>query len=397
MQHITKKQIIRSINPLKLIIYCNLGPNCNYNLNTNKGKTMKKISKLLAGILFSALVISPSYAGELAVTGGATATYTIGGDAAGAGKGVGISNELDFSASGELDNGYTWNYQVQLDGATAANDDTRLEIGTDLGTIGIYVSEGGLSKELGSAGALGAGFDYISPADGVNKFTGGGFKTGYDVDGYSNLQYHLPADLLPLGLGVKVGYVPDMNDTTMLSAKDNNSLPATHGTGRNLTQVQLTAAPIDGLSIAGDIAQTGNETGVAQGDEGISANLGANYTIGQLTASYIEGGYQPAVGNATQATVTYENKFMGVQFDVNDAVSVSYHVDESNRSTRATTITAGASGTTATDVEMEQESLQLAYTTGGATIGIANVEVDNSDYTQGKKETQSVVSLAISF
>ena len=28
--------------------------------------------------------------------------------------------------------------------------------------------------------------------------------------------------------------------------------------------------------------------------------------------------------------------------------------------------------------------LQLAYTTGGATIGIAQVEVDNSDYTAGK-------------
>ena len=77
----------------------------------------------------------------------------------------------------------------------------------------------------------------------------------------------------------------------MLSAKDNNSNPASHATGRTLTQIQVTAAPIDGLSIAGDIAQTGNETGVAQGDEGISANLGANYTIGQLTASYIEGGY----------------------------------------------------------------------------------------------------------
>ena len=33
---------------------------------------MKKISKLLVGILFSALVIAPSYAGEMSVTGGAT-------------------------------------------------------------------------------------------------------------------------------------------------------------------------------------------------------------------------------------------------------------------------------------------------------------------------------------
>ena len=34
---------------------------------------------------------------------------------------------------------------------------------------------------------------------------------------------------------------------------------------------------------------------------------------------------------------------------------------------------------------MEQESIQLAYTIGGATLGIADVEVDNADYTAGKR------------
>ena len=353
---------------------------------------MKNISKLLVGILFSALVIAPSYAGELTVTGGATATYTIGGDDSGSGKNLGISNELDFSASGELDNGMTWNYQVQLDGASAANDDTRLELGTDMGTIGLYVTEGGLSKELAhGVGALGTGYDYITPASG----TAGSWKTGYDVDGYSNIQYHLPAGMLPFGLGAKIGYVPDMNDTTQLSAKENNSNPASHATGRNLTQLQLTAAPIDGLSIAGDIARTSNETGVAAStEEGISANLGAKFTMGQVSIGYTEGGYQPAL--ASGATVTYENTFMGIQFDVNGALSLSYNVDESVKATRQT-IAAGASGSTTTDVEMEQKSIQVAYTTGGATIGIAQAEVDNSDYTAGKEENQSVVSLAISF
>ena len=46
---------------------------------------------------------------------------------------------------------------------------------------------------------------------------------------------------------------------------------------------------------------------------------------------------------------------------------------------------------------MEQTSVQLAYTTGGATIGIAQADVDNSDYTVGREEKQTVVSLAISF
>jgi len=46
---------------------------------------------------------------------------------------------------------------------------------------------------------------------------------------------------------------------------------------------------------------------------------------------------------------------------------------------------------------MEQKSIQLAYTAGGATIGIAQAEVDNSDYTSGRDEKQTIVSLAVSF
>ena len=352
---------------------------------------MRKISKLLVGILFSALVMAPSYAGEMAVTGGATATYSIGGDSSGSGKTLGISNELDFTASGELDNGYTWKYQVQLDGASTANDDTRLEIGTDMGKIGFYVSEGGMSKELHGVGALGPGFDYHSPASG----TTGAFQTGYDVDGYSNIQYHTPADMLPLGLTVGLGYVPDMNDTTLLSAKDSNSNPASANKGKNLTMANVGLSPIDGLSLQGSIAQTSNETGVAVSvEEGISANLGAKYTMGSVSVGYVEGGYQPAV--ASGELTYYENKFMGIQFDVNDQLSISYNVDESDKNVRAA-VAVGASAGTKTTTSMEQKSVQLAYTTGGATIGIAQAEVDNSDYTAGKEENQTIVSLAIAF
>ena len=46
---------------------------------------------------------------------------------------------------------------------------------------------------------------------------------------------------------------------------------------------------------------------------------------------------------------------------------------------------------------MEQKSIQLAYTTGGATLGIAQAEVSNSDYTAGKDENQTIISLAIAF
>jgi len=349
---------------------------------------MKNVSKILAGILFSALVMAPSYAGELAVSGGATATYSTNGDDSSAGKNLGISNEIDFTANGELDNGYTWKYQVQLDGATTANDDTRLELGTDFGTVGFYVSEGGMSAELHGVGAMGPGFDYVSPTT---------FTNGYDVDGYANIQYHTPSGLLPFGINAKIGYVPNLKATAMLSAKD--SVAATtltsEAVGRNLTALQLSASPIDGLSLKGDVQQTGGETGVAASTEqGIAGNLGGSYTTGPFSIGLVKGANQAAV--ASGELTYYENQYIGIQYDINDSLSVSYNIDESLETAKSA-VGAGATVGGKTTVEMEQKSIQVAYTMGGATIGLAQVEVDNSDYTLSKKEDQTVFSLGISF
>ena len=86
-------------------------------------------------------------AGELTVNGTAKATYNA---TSGQQKdnGIGITNELTFTASGEMDNGYTWNYSMALDPTTSTgdsttadpvvlrNDDTAITLGmNDMGTI----------------------------------------------------------------------------------------------------------------------------------------------------------------------------------------------------------------------------------------------------------------------
>ena len=65
--------------------------------------------------------------------------------------------------------------------------------------------------------------------------------------------------------------------------------------------------------------------------------------------------------------IYYENKFYGIQFDVNDALSVSYNKMNQNKILEQQ-LAAGATAGTKTVVAMEQETLQLAYTIGGATI-----------------------------
>ncbi len=74
---------------------------------------MKKITKILISLFASTMVSLSAFAGELTVTGTAKATYNTVSGVANGDNTIGVSNEsvsneLDFNASGELDNGYTW-------------------------------------------------------------------------------------------------------------------------------------------------------------------------------------------------------------------------------------------------------------------------------------------------
>ena len=349
---------------------------------------MKKIQFALVALL-SILITKVSNAGEMTVTGKALATYQTGGTDASSGKSIGIANELDFTASGELDNGFTWKYQVQLDDATTANDDTRLEIGGDFGKIGIYASEGGLSSELAyGIGALGVGNDY-------NKLSSGADWEGLDVSDYGNIQYHTPKDLIPFGTTVKLGIAPNTNTSSKgLSAKESGTV-GDYADGKRLEQIYIQSKPIDGLTITGDVARTaGAVGGTIQADDGASANLSAKYTIGQFSIGYGEGGYQDPT--TTGFTTVYEKEYAGIQFDANDAISVSYAVEDLEKGTRSA-MAAGDTTTNKTIVVNELQSVQLAYTTGGMTLGLAQIEEDNADFTAGRKATNTIASVAIAF
>ena len=204
---------------------------------------MNKLTKLLFSVISSVAIATSAFAGEFTVSGGVKATYTVLGNTGTAGtnaigKGLGISNELQAKASGEMDNGFTWSYQMELDpadGGAVSTDDSQLVIGMgDMGTIGIFDSEGGLSTELGyGVGALGTGTDY------------GGTMTiqyGDDVSNYPNVQYHLPADILPFGIGAKVGYAPNLQDGQGNDFKNKGPVQDGQLKGNNATHYTVTAA-----------------------------------------------------------------------------------------------------------------------------------------------------------
>ena len=351
---------------------------------------MKNITKLFAVLVSSIVLVGNAVAGEMTVTGSANASYVIGGNDANAGKGIGVANELTVSASGETDNGFTWKYAVDLDDANNVNDDTSLTIGTPYGTIGFFASEGGLSTETTNiVGALGAGSDYADLSGATVD------REGLDVSSYANIQYHTPADLLPFGLQAKLGYVPNTAQTGAGASFKAEGAINTAASGRSVEMLQLTASPYEGLTIAGDVARTtGQEAGTSKThDEAASANLGAKYTNGRITIGYFEGGYQDAT--TTGESVIYEKEGYSVQFDATDELSISFSNDEIDQGTRAA-VAGGATAGTKTHVISEVDSIQIAYTMGGMTLGLAKVEETGIDFGT-TSDDKTVLSVGISF
>lgn len=364
---------------------------------------MKNILKTITVLVSASLISAVAHAGDLAITGSAKASYVINGDQTNTGKAFGVSNELNFTASGELDNGYTWNYHTELDpadGGTATNDDSALVVGMgDLGTVGIYDSEGGLSTETSwGIGAMGAGSDY------ANTMTRIGI--GSDVSAEAHVEYHSPAGLLPLGIAFSAGYAPNTADGQGNSYKNSGLVATTATVGTTATQYRLTAAPIDGLKLGVDYFETGGDKPAALGQENTAGTMYAQYAFGNIKVGAYQGYLEPgkttdkaATASADTATASngdmYEFDGLGIEFAVNDQLSLSYSTEDFERKdyTMATT----ASTKTTTSVTSEQRTIMAAYNVGGATLGLSLVDTSDSDYTVGQDESKTVISLAMEF
>jgi hypothetical protein len=366
---------------------------------------MKNIIKL-AFVLVSFVAFSSANAGVLEVTGTAKATYVISGsDSTSAGnnegKGIGITNELAFTGSGELDNGWTWKYQVELDDTTAntftATDDTRLELTTPYGTVAAYNTEGSLSTKYSfSAAAYGVGSD---------NGNGGSINYGTNIDSYNNLQYHTPAGLLPFGIAAKVAVAPSASSAKVSgnSAGDENSASV----GSKVTQYQVTAAPIDGLSIGASYSERSGESGSIQGFE--QGGYFAKYSIGQFTAGYgkhyVANNISTVTDQATTdslseaadaaKTKSFENSAYSLGFKVNDDLTISYENEKSTAHKR--TLVLGSAADTKNDVELSIDTIQAAYTMGGMTVSVAMKDIENADYVLAKDEKETLIAVSMAF
>ena len=370
---------------------------------------MKNILKV-ALVVLTAFSFSVAQAGELTITGDAKASYSITASdgTAGAveqGKGLGVSNEFSLGASGELDNGWSWNYAQDIDNATVQDDGKLTMTMGSLGTVGVFISEGGLDTDNTASQSV-----VSRPSD--TSYNEGMFDT-FDLSGMNTLQYHMPADLLPFGIVGKIAYAPNpatsnpnadfkatgtARTATFTESSDvgntaTNPFAQTSAMGKSATHYQVKAAPIDGLAIGADyVDYSGVESAtsgqsLAQSPE--SGSYYATYAFGPATFGYSKSYVAFAIGNYAQDnTESVEGSKYSVAFNVNDDLSISYENEESNpdNQTAATT-----------NLTMESTGIQAAYTMGGMTLAIAMNDHENVNYTDNKDVKDTVFTVAMAF
>ena len=362
---------------------------------------MKNIIKI-ALVMLSVISFSAVQAGELTVTGSAKASYAIlsSDSPLGAvedGKGFGVSNEFTLGANGELDNGYTWKYFIDIDGATV-QDDGGLSVTAPMGTIAINVSDGGL--ELSKAAAVTATGDRGSDSTFAENMA-----EEYSIGDMTNIQLHTPDGLLPAGIVVKVAHAPNTasgsnrskgtaggarsgkfttanNTGAVFSSTTQNS-----NQGDTMTQYQIKAAPTDALTVGLSYSSYSADS-VNAGQEPEAGSWYAKYAGGPVTVAY--GRSYIAVATVRTAA-TYEtvlNNKLGIAYAINDDLNVSFSEEESE----ATHMLAATA-----DVTMKVTQIAAAYTMGGMSMSVSQNEYENANYLASSDAKSTIFNVAMAF
>ena len=333
---------------------------------------MNKLTKVgLSALCGSLAAVSSANAGEMSVSGSATATYQ---SSAGANTGnpIGMNSGLTFSGSGELDGGQTFTYTI-TNADQAAFSAGSMSLTTNmLGTFRIGAIDG--------ASGIDSKDDVMPTA--WEEVDGTGMTVGQDkisgVGASMNVNWKSPK---LLGSTLTLAYAPQ-NTGGMVNDKSSTGTTSRYQYGYDI----LLDMNVDNAFYMPNVFIGGSQThqegdyqpasmgrSAIQYDDKYEAVAGFVWKIGPLSAGLQRSFEHP--GNRGSGVEYYANTAYGVSFNVNDSLSLSYGEHWSHRSL----IRPGTNEA----VRSEAESLQVAYTIGGVALKLAESKVDNAQYVSG--------------
>jgi len=328
---------------------------------------MNKLTKIGASALCGSLAaISAVNAGEMSVSGGANMSYTKLGYGNN-GNPLGMATAMTFTGSGELDNGSTVTMNI-------AHNDKNTYSSSDISIA--TPAMGTFTYDEGGGTGMDRYDDMMPTAWEETNGTGvsAGFTTVAGVGGGTDIEWTVPTDMLPGGMAAYVSVSPKADGSKSSDKSVTGTASDVDGLGWDVAASHTGLA--DGLTVFGAysiIPKYKTDTaGVGVTGDRVAKVLGATYAVGGVTV-----GYQYSIDDlnssvTTTGTSNYTNNAYGVSFSVNDDLSISYGYHASERNLNG-----------ADTIEVEAQSVQAAYSMGGATLKIAETEVDNAAYVTG--------------
>ncbi len=337
---------------------------------------MNKLSKIGASALCGSLAaISAANAGDLSVTGGVDMSWINKSDQV-TGNPIGMGSNLTFSGSGELDNGWSVALSVAHDNANAYSN-------TNV-TVGIPAL-GDLRIDQGVSGTGIDRIDDVTPNVWEEAY-GTGLSSGLvtPAGGSAGTGIEWTPNMTPDGATVRLHYSPnaggsnagDKAGSGVQTSSAMSSIDATLNLTSDITGV-------DGLTIDLGMSNVEQNTSVSTiSDDKEERTIAVKYAMGSWTAGYQWAEVDLGTSSGAQK---YTNDGYGITFNVNDDLSIGFNHFESEQDNT-------------TDVETTAESIQIAYTMGGASVRLADAKVDNPNYSTTAADLEAMtLSVSLAF
>ena len=333
---------------------------------------MNKLTKVGVSALCGSLAaVASANAGGLSASGTADVTWS-GLDYGNSGNPIGLGSNMTFVGSGELDNGSTVTLNiVHTNTANYSSSNLTWDL-PGLGKLGVNQVYNGIDR-----------IDDKMPTAWEEVWgtaVGTGIQTVSGVGGGMNVNWTSTNDMG--GLSIHAAYSPKAKEG---AATNDKSVAGVSGSnmGSGFDLVLEHSGLMDGLNVfAGYSSIDQLTTGHTTGDR-TATGIGATYAIGGATLGYQ---YTKDSLNVLAGVNHYENNAYGVSFSVNDDLTLSYAMHKSKMNHT----------NVAKNAELEASSIQASYSMGGATIKLAQTDVDSGNYDSSTATDRSGTTLVLS-
>ena len=333
---------------------------------------MNKLTKIGVSALCGSLAaVSAANAGDMTVSGSVDMSW-ISFDDEVTGNPIGMGSNVSFTGTGELDNGWGVKFAVDATNALAYS------------SANVTVTVPGLGDVLISQGLSGTGIhrmDDITPTaweEAYGAGLGSGINTVAGASGGAGIEL-TPTDLMPSGIVTRLHWSPDVGGPDGVDKAGGANDTATND-GWDITLTASGDATPDGLKIYGGYSHIDQDQGSTTVNDDVTEwTAGVEYAVGSFTLGYQ---YSEEDNGIATTKTGYDNTGYGIVFAINDDLSISYNNYESEQQ--------GSSQNTA-----EASSYQIAYSSGGLSIRLAEQEIDNKNYTTGSDNQRDATTLSV--